>query len=287
MGAVPALVRKWQWLRRQPAYRNSPGRVALRLLAWRTHCWAGRPAVVRLPTFGIRMWLPPQWRGVAKLIYAFREEYEPELRYLWKTLRAGDLVVDVGASFGIYSLVAASRVGPAGQVLAFEPAKASYEILCRNAELNGYHWLHPFHLALADRQGTAALHHDPDPGRNSLGPTRSVSHEQVAVSTLDNVLGAMGVRGRLAAIKIDVEGAEAFVLQGAQRTIVQFRPLIIFEINVDAARRLGSDPHASWTLLEGWGYRFFALAEGGVLRPLTVPSSGGNVIALPGTEAAE
>jgi len=284
MGTAPALLRKWQWLRHQPAYRNSPIRVAFRLLAWRAYCWAGRAAVVALPTFGVRLWLPPHWRGVAKLIYAFREEYEPELRYLWSMLRAGDAVVDVGASFGLYSLVAANRVGPAGRVLAFEPARASYDILCRNVELNGYHWLRASQFALADRRGEAALYHYPDPSKNSLGATReALSHEQVVVRTLDEVLDMGDIPGRLAAVKIDVEGAESLVLQGAQRTIAQFRPLIIFEVNPDAARQLGSEPDVVWSLLETWNYRFFRLAEGGTLQPLAAPPPGGNVIALPGS----
>ena len=275
---------RWQWLQRQPAYRQAPFGVLLRLLAWRTRCWMGLPAVVTLPAFGIRMWLPPQWRGVAKLIYAFREEYEPELRYLWSILRAGNVVVDVGASFGLYSLVAAGRVGPAGCVLAFEPASMAYDVLCRNVALNRFHWLHAFRLALANQTGTAALYHHSDPSRNSLAPTGGLSHEQVPLTTLDDVLDAGDIRGNLAAMKIDVEGAEALVLQGAQRTIAQFRPLVIFEINPGAARRLGSEPDAAWKLLETWNYRFFTLAEGGTLRSLASPPPGGNVIALSDTE---
>lgn len=280
MKAAPPLVGKWQWLRRQPAYRRAPFRVMLRLLAWRIHCWAGRPAVVALPEFGVRLWLPPQWRGVAKLIYAFREDYEPELRWLLSVLGPGNVAVDVGASFGIYSLVAASRIGPAGRVLAFEATKATYEILCRNAELNGYHWLHPFHLALADRSGTATLYHHADPSRNSFGPS-GASHEQVPVATLDEVLGTIDSPSRLAAVKIDVEGAEGLVLKGGLAAIARFRPAIIFEINPDAAQRLGTDSSAAWILLGSCGYRFFAVAEDGSLQPLAVPPPGGNVIALP------
>ena len=280
MKVVPPLIAKWRWLRHQPAYRKSPARVMLRLLAWRIRCWAGRPTAVALPEFGVRLWLPPQWRGVAKLIYAFREDYEPELRYLWSVLRPGDVAVDVGASFGIYALMAASRVGPTGRVFAFEAAKASYEILCWNAELNGYHWLHPFHVTLSDRRGTATLYHHADPSRNSLGPI-GASHEQVCVDTLDAVLGNMDIPGRLAAVKIDVEGGEALVLRGAQQAIARFRPVVIFEINPGAARWLGIKPNAAWTLLEGCGYHFFAVAEDGSIQPLTRMPAAGNVIALP------
>ncbi len=141
-----------------------------------------------------------------------------------------------------------------------------------------------FQLALAHQKGMAALHHHPDPGRNSLAPTGGLSHEQVALTTLDDVLMQGTFRGSLAAMKIDVEGAEALVLQGAQRTIAQFRPLVIFEINPDAARRLGSEPDAAWNLLETWNYRCFTLAEGGTLRPLASPPPYGNVIALPDPE---
>jgi len=276
-----ALVQKWRWLQHQPAYRRAPLRVLLRLLAWRMRCWAGRPAVVALPTFGVQLWLPPQWRGVAKLIYAFREDYELELRYLWNGLQPGDAMVDVGASFGIYSLAAASRVGPAGCVLAFEAARAAYESLCRNVELNGCAWLYPFHLALADRRGTATLYHHADPSRNSLAPNAGRSQEQVPVATLDEVLDTIDIPNRITTVKIDVEGAEALVLQGAQQTIARFRPVIVVEMNPSAAQRLGIDANAAWRLLEDCGYRFYAVAEDGSIRQLTTPPPGGNVLALP------
>ena len=102
---------------------------------------------------------------------------------------------------------------------------------------------------------------------------------------LDTVLDMVDIPGSLAMVKIAVEGAESLVLQGAQRTIAQWCPLVIFETNPYATRRLGCDPNAAWTLLEGWNYRLFRLAEGGTLQPLESPPPGGNVIALPDTEA--
>lgn len=251
----------------------------LRLLTWRVRCWLRMHALVSLPSFGVRMYLLPYWQGAAKYIYVYRENYERELRYFYSALQPGDVVVDVGAFYGIYTLVAASRVGPDGHVLAFEPAAEAFGVLRRNITLNGYHWVRAFQFALADREGEAFFYQHADPSRNSLGPTSGTA-SRVALHTLDDVLDLTGIAEKVTAIKIDVEGADALVLHGARRTMARFRPLVIFEVNRSASHRLGVDPNEAWTLLDSLGYRFFRVGESGSLRPLQALPPGGNVVAL-------
>ena len=110
---------KWRYLHGHPAYQRSPLPTVLRLAEWRCRCALRISGTVRLQ-HNVRLRLPPNWRGVAKLLYAFGEAYEPELKYMAAMLRPGMVVVDVGASYGVYAAVAAKAVGPAGLVLAFE-----------------------------------------------------------------------------------------------------------------------------------------------------------------------
>jgi len=81
-------------------------------------------------------------------------------------------------------------------------------------------------------------------------------------------------------IKIDVEGAEELVLLGAAR-VVESRPRILFEVNREAAVRLGLAPEGAWELLRQLGYRFFRVV-GRDLKPLGTAPHGGNVLALAG-----
>ena len=80
------------------------------------------------------MFLPAKWQGIGRLIFTLREHYEPELAYLEKVLSAGKTFVDVGASFGIYTVAASRMVGDTGRVLAFEPSVQSFPILQKNID---------------------------------------------------------------------------------------------------------------------------------------------------------
>ena len=71
-----------------------------------------------------KIFLPPEWHGAgATLFYAVREDYEPELTFLDHVLKRGETFVDAGANCGIYTIAAASIVGPNGLVLAFDREK--------------------------------------------------------------------------------------------------------------------------------------------------------------------
>jgi hypothetical protein len=178
-----AITAKVRWLVSQPAFQDSPARVVARLAWWwfrsRTPC----PAIIRLRPWDLMLQLPSRWRGVAKLAYAFRERYEPELVILDRLVGPGQVAVDVGASYGIYTCILARLVGPTGRVYAFEPAAEAEAVLRRNVERNGLGWVEVHQLACGHASGSGVLHHEPDPSRNWLAA--SGEGEEVAVVRLD------------------------------------------------------------------------------------------------------
>ena len=267
---------KWIYLKHSPGFQSSPELVMWRLLVWRVRCLVGLPSIVVLRSLDIRLKLPPEWRGIAKLLYVFREQYEPELLWLKDSLRPGDVFIDAGASLGVYSLAASRRVGEEGKVMAFEPSQVFYPQLEGNLLMNGCENVVPFQFALSNSEGNATLYDHPDPTRYSLG---GLGHgERVRTRKLGNVLGEAGVR-QLDLVKLDVEGAEELILRGAAEIIREFRPAIIFEINPSAARMLRLRPEGAHSLLSDWGYRFSRLTGSGTLEEAEGFPSGGNLIA--------
>ena len=214
------------------------------------------------------------------MVYAFREMYERELLFLEKVLSPGDLFIDVGACYGIYSTVASTLVGGTGKVICFEPAREAFSVLRRNVDSNGLTNVALFRLALSDKKSKAFLHHHADPSRNSLArdPSETGSYEEVLIDTLDNLVNSR-TSEKTRAIKLDVEGAEELVLRGADHLLRQSRPTVIFEVNPECAVRMGLSPHGSWFYLKGMGYDFFSLDNLGTLRPIVEPPISGNVIA--------
>jgi FkbM family methyltransferase len=275
------LLAKWHFLKTARAFQKAPLHTLARLAQWRLRCALDRPAHVRLSRWGVECFVPAQWRGISKLLYAFGEDYEPELIYLEKLLTRGGVFVDVGACFGVYTLAASSIVGPQGKVIAFEPAAEAFSALQRSIQLNHSNNITAFHIALADRDAILKLYHHPDTSRNSLGRRAQSTQdfEKVRTRTLDEVLHEMGL-GHVDVIKIDVEGAEELVLRGARNLLTSSHPAIIFEINRDAPPSLGLLSDGAWDLLLELGYRFYCVGgSGGLATPKAAPFNG-NVVAI-------
>jgi FkbM family methyltransferase len=252
----------WQFLKTQEAFRRAPVLTLFRSASWYWRCVLRMATVLELPRWKVRMFFPAQRKGFGKFIYAFREYYEPELAYLEKVLSPGKVFIDVGANFGVYTLVASKLVGTSGRVIAFEPTAQSFAILRQNIALNHFANVRAFQFALAQRRGKAWLYHGWDPVGNSLGkdPLCGNEGEEVQTEALDKLLEEKGI-DRVHAIKIDVEGAEELVLRGAIRCLTTNRPIVIFEFNPGCAARLGLSPYGARDLLESLGYEFVLLGD--------------------------
>jgi FkbM family methyltransferase len=252
----------WHFLTTQEAFRRAPLLTLFRSATWYCRCLLRMATVIELPRWNVRMFFPAQRMGFGKFIFAFREYYEPELAYLEKILSAGKVFIDVGANFGVYTLVASKLVGESGSVLAFEPAAQSFAILRQNIGLNHFSNVRAFQVALAQTRSKAWLYHGWDPVGNSLGkdPLCGTEGEEVQTEALDKLIEENGI-DRVDAIKIDVEGAEELVLRGAIRCLTTQSPIVIFEFNPGCAARLGLSPCGARDLLEGLGYEFVLLDD--------------------------
>lgn len=273
---VPDRVR---YLTSQPAFQAEPFRVLMRLGWWFVRSRLPRYATLQLQPWQVTIDLPPRWRGVSKLAYVFRHRYEPELSIVERFLSPGAVAVDVGANYGIYTLVMARLVGADGLVIALEPAAEAFGVLERNVRRNSLTNCSLVNAAALDRNGKLPLIHHPDPSRNALDLGGRTGQEWVSTVRLDDVLGSRQ-RRRVALVKVDVEGAEELVLRGAERVLAESRPVFILEVNVEGASRLGLRPYGACDLLAAHGYRFFQWQSGGFFEVVEL-LRGGNIVALP------
>jgi FkbM family methyltransferase len=149
----------------------------------------------------------------------------------------GQTVLDIGANIGEVSLSFAKKVGEAGRVIAFEPNPPIFNQLKKNCELNPDLRVLPENLALGDADGVVEMI-QPDgrnPGTVTVNPGESGKKNcaaNIPVTTLDAYLQKKSI-GKVDLIKIDVEGYEGHVLDGAANTIQKNHPVIIMEL-VDA-----------------------------------------------------
>jgi FkbM family methyltransferase len=173
-------------------------------------------------------------------------------------VRPGATVVDVGANIGFFTVRFGRWVGPGGHVLAIEPEARNVASLRRRIDRAGLtEVVECFHAAAAERAGTVRLELNPiHPGDHHLGD----GGVPVPAVTLD---GLTADRRPVGLIKIDVQGAELRVLEGAARVIAEDRPAIFMEVDDPSLRRLGTSAGELMAALAAMGYRGHVLGRSG------------------------
>lgn len=150
--------------------------------------------------------------------------WEPDLERLFpKHVKPGTTVIDAGAHIGTHTLSLARAAGPEGRVYAFEPQKKIYRELVFNLRLNGTSNVVPMRFALGRSAGVIEM--SPTLAGNEGGTAVGKGGDKAELRPLDS----FGFRN-LSFIKIDVEGFEDEVLEGARLTIARNRPVILIEI---------------------------------------------------------
>jgi len=190
-------------------------------------------------------------------------KYEPETVAIFRScLKEGMAVIDIGANLGYFTVIAASRVGPSGKVLAYEPDPHNFGLLERNIAANGFRNVTAIPIALSDRAGTRELFFGDNQTTHSFGDKRGTGRsESVVTDTLDNSLRALGYSG-VDIIKMDIEGAEPLVLEGMRETIARNHALtIIFEFHPNAIRRLGYSPLKFLKTFKKFGFSMSVIDE--------------------------
>jgi len=178
---------------------------------------------------------------------------DPELiAVVSRFVKPGDVVWDVGANVGVFGAAAAARSGPAGRVLCVEPDLALVRLIRKTSGRlpAACAKLETLAAAVADAAGIAEFH-IAERGRASNGlakfgdrsQTGGVRERQlVPVVSLDDLLK---VSAAPALLKIDVEGAEAVIFDGARRVLDEARPIIYVEVGEQNAEKVTRQLHAA------------------------------------------
>lgn len=150
-------------------------------------------------------------------------------RLMDRYLEPGGTFLDVGANQGVYALLAARVVGPAGSVHAFEPQPPLADSLKRSLAANGFAHGHVHQIAVSDREGELTLNiPSHNTGEASVFDTggRAIA---VRARRIDDELAGVDLSGPVM-VKIDVEGSERAALLGSAGLIRQHQPVIVCEL---------------------------------------------------------
>ncbi len=203
--------------------------------------------------------------------------YERELREIVNAvLRPGDVAIDVGANSGWHTLLMARAVGAAGRVVAVEANPAVMRALEANLALNRIGSVTLAAHAAGAYEGevafNAAAAEDATSGDRHVLSTDARQDGAIRVRALDDMARELRL-DRVDFVKIDVEGFELPVLQGAAATITRFRPQIVFELNAEYASRGGGVRESLERFFRERDYDVFAIGRAHVeLRGAAWPS---------------
>ncbi|HXI76095.1 MAG TPA: FkbM family methyltransferase [Steroidobacteraceae bacterium] len=213
------------------------------------------------------------------------QQYEPEVAaVLRKVLRKGDCFIDVGAAAGIHTVAASDLVGDEGRVIACEPGEQNLPKLRQN--IGDRKNVEIVEAPLSNAADDVTLYINSDNENNSLwdpgefpGPANIKSRENprpvtMRATTLDAIAGNRVVPTRL--IKIDTEGAEQTILEGAADLLSRSDrpPYIVAELHEFGLNKLGHSQKSLRTFMSGHGYSTYILKPDGS-RPVLVDEKQG------------
>jgi FkbM family methyltransferase len=167
-------------------------------------------------------------------------------------LRLGATILDVGANIGLFTVEGAQAVGPSGKVIAIEAMPFLAEQVRKNALLNKSTNVEivPFAVGDADGEIKMTLPKGAHYGMFTAGNVEGDEHFSVQVRRIDDLLEGR----RIDFIKMDIEGSEFKALSGAAKTISEFHPPILIELNESALRSCGSSARQVKECLFSFGY---------------------------------
>jgi FkbM family methyltransferase len=153
-------------------------------------------------------------------------EYEKQKAFS-EAVKPGDVVYDIGANVGFYTLLASVLVGPSGRVVAFEPLPRNLRYLRKHLGLNGCGNVMVMPVAVSDCAGRAGFDPGDDPSGGALCDHGAIEVETVA---LDRLARSKIIPGP-DVIKVDVEGGESRALAGGVAMLAREKPLLFLSIH--------------------------------------------------------
>jgi FkbM family methyltransferase len=196
-----------------------------------------------------------------------------------RVLRPGDVFLDIGANAGVFTIDLAKAI-PGLTVFGIEPQPSLVDHIRRSIQANGFDKVNVLDILLGNEDGEGTLYLTSHAIHASTVPRERRWRElKVRRRTLDGLLREKKLLPP-DVVKIDVEGSEFSVLQGAHDMLAAQEPSLIFEAD-DNMRRMGYAAEDLFRLLENAGrYRFFVIEESGTLTQARAPYPPGNILAL-------
>lgn len=199
-------------------------------------------------------------------VFSTDPEQQAEMKSFIQTLAAGTQFLDVGAHWGVFSLVAMKAGGHGSRAICIEASDQAAKVLCENLCLNQVQNLvSVVNSACGDKVGELRMLTTGAGGADYFVVPAEERPDTITVPqvTADSVCDSAHFQPTH--MKVDVEGFEEEVLRGAKRVLSQFKPHLFLELHGDIIHRRGKNPEVVLDLLQDAGYSSWVSVDGGRL----------------------
>lgn len=199
--------------------------------------------------------------GVGKTIRETGAWANKHVQMFKQIVKEGDIVFDVGANIGHHSVCLAQIVGTTGKVFAFEPQLPIFHILCANAMINACENIYPVRAAIGEKHGAVELpildyKKDENFGALCIKNSKQTNNKSCQKYSIDELtIDPLNAITSVDFMKIDVQTFELYVLRGALKTIMKYKPHLFIEISPYWMKEINNYNYREiYTLLQSLDY---------------------------------
>jgi FkbM family methyltransferase len=206
---------------------------------------------------------------VGRSIAVFHRYEKRDSDLLKLIIKDGDVCIDAGANIGFYTLLMAGAT-PTGTVHSFEPMPLNWHLLNASVCLNGMKNIILNNVALGEKRGNSSFSASVDGAYSSMvdvGRKKESEKIIVSVETLDDYLAESNVQ-RVNIMKVDVEGAEGLVLNGARKLFSSDNKprLVLLELFDENFKFYNTSVSDLCVVMKGYAYQAYVLVDSGAIE---------------------
>jgi FkbM family methyltransferase len=189
-------------------------------------------------------------RGINADLFINRIREPQATRYVQQIMKPDWTVIEIGANIGYYAMMEARLVK---RVYAIEPGPSNYQQLISNIRLNKYTNIIPYQLAIGDHNGEVGFEIAKACNWSRIAMSNETANVNVRMQTLDSFIKEQKI-GRVDYLRMDVEGYEYAIVEGARKTIERDKPDMFVEVHRDRLADYGHSQLDFMEMMAGYGY---------------------------------
>lgn len=200
-------------------------------------------------------------------LFGTHEEFESEI--VKKIIKKGNIVIDIGAHMGYYTLLFARTVGENGHVYSFEPDPRNFDLLKKNVEINGYKNVTLIQKAVSNKTGRGKLYLGEYSGGNRIFDTHD-DRKSIEIETIRLDDYFENNSRKIDFLKMDAEGTEIDIIEGMNLLLQKSQNIrIMCEFYPTLIKKFGREPEEYLKSLNNQGFKLFHLnADKKIMEPV-------------------